>query len=90
MAPATPRLKPGWLGEGAKGRGPLPPPPNPHPQSLKYLFMQKYQYKISDNEIKEALLRSGYLLESRLEEILRKNYYYVEANSAYADPAVTR
>jgi len=30
--PGHPRLKPGWLGEGAKGRRPLPPQtPNPNP-----------------------------------------------------------
>lgn len=31
------------------------------------------------------LSRSGYLLESRLETLLRKRDYYVEANSVYPD-----
>lgn len=42
--------------------------------------------KISTDETKEALLRSGYLLEYRIEGILRQNAYYVEANEAYPDP----
>ena len=41
--------------------------------------------KISSEEIKDALVRSGYLLESRLEKVLRENGFYVEANSAYLD-----
>ncbi len=46
--------------------------------------------KISSDEIKDALLRSGYLLESRLETTIRENGYYVEANSAYLDPESTK
>ena len=42
--------------------------------------------KISLEETKEALLRSGYLLEHRLETVLRKGGYYIEANEAYPDP----
>lgn len=42
--------------------------------------------KITKSEIKDALLRSGYLLESRVETILRKNWGYVEANPTYTDP----
>lgn len=41
---------------------------------------------ITLNEAKEALQRSGYLLESRLETVLSKRHYYVEANEAYPDP----
>ena len=37
-------------------------------------------------EAKEALKRSGYLLESRVEKALSDEGYYVEANSAYPDP----
>jgi len=33
-----------------------------------------------------ALLRSGYLLESRVESTLRKQWGYVEANPTYVDP----
>jgi hypothetical protein len=42
--------------------------------------------KISLEVTKEALLRSGYLLEQRLETVLRRRGYYVEANEAYPDP----
>src|SRR5881409_1427963 len=42
--------------------------------------------RISLDEAKDALLRSGYLLESRLESVLSKRGYYVEANEAYPDP----
>ena len=34
----------------------------------------------------KALLRSGYLLESRLERVLTSRGYYVDANDAYPDP----
>jgi hypothetical protein len=37
-------------------------------------------------EIRQAIKRSGYLLESRIESHLVSNGYYVEANSAYPDP----
>lgn len=37
-------------------------------------------------EIKDALLRSGYLIESRIENTLRKRWGYVEANASYEDP----
>jgi len=46
--------------------------------------------KISSEEIKDALTRSGYLLESRLEKVLRENGFYVEANSAYLDSETTK
>ena len=42
--------------------------------------------KISIEEIKEALTRSGYLLESRIEMVLRNEGYWVESNQAYSDP----
>ncbi len=41
--------------------------------------------KISIDQVEEALGRSGYLLESRLEKVLRENGFYVEANSSYLD-----
>ena len=43
------------------------------------------QAMISRKEMRESLLRSGYLLESRLETVLRKNGYYVETNAAFPD-----
>ena len=46
--------------------------------------------KISSEEIKDALTRSGYLLESRLEKALRENGFYVEANSAYLDSETSK
>ena len=42
--------------------------------------------KITRNEVRTALLRSGYLLESRVESFLREAWGYVEANAAYEDP----
>lgn len=47
---------------------------------------KKQAEELSRKQAKEALLRSGYLLESRLETVLRKQDYYVEANTAYPDP----
>ena len=41
---------------------------------------------ISPEETKASLLRSGYLLESRVEQFLEERGYYVEANSVYPDP----
>ncbi len=35
---------------------------------------------------KAALLRSGYLLESRIEAVFRRRAYYVETNSVFPDP----
>jgi hypothetical protein len=42
--------------------------------------------KVSQEQIKDALSRSGYLLESRIEATLRSRYYYVETNTPYPDP----
>lgn len=41
---------------------------------------------ITLDEAKGALLRSGYLLENRIESIFRRRAYYAQANSAYPDP----
>ena len=42
---------------------------------------------ISLQEASEALRRSGYLLEARIEHLLTTRRYYVDANDAYPDPA---
>jgi hypothetical protein len=42
---------------------------------------------ISRHEAAEALRRSGYLLEARVEHFLATHGYYVDANDAYPDPA---
>jgi hypothetical protein len=42
--------------------------------------------KISHEDAKEALLRSGHLLESRLEKVLLKGPWLVRTNDAYPDP----
>jgi hypothetical protein len=42
--------------------------------------------KITYDEIRDALMRSGYLLEVRVESQLQKQGYCAEANSAYTDP----
>lgn len=46
--------------------------------------------KISLDETKDALLRSGYLLEHRIESLLRQKAYYVETNEAYPDPETAK
>jgi len=42
--------------------------------------------QITLKEMKESILRSGYLIEQRVETILRDRGYFVEANAAYPDP----
>ena len=42
--------------------------------------------RITTAEMKDALIRSGYLLESRVESRLREHWGYVEANGTYSDP----
>ena len=42
--------------------------------------------KISHDQIRDALRRSGYLLEYRIEQVLGRYGYAVEANQAYPDP----
>lgn len=46
--------------------------------------------RIADDEIKDALMRSGYLLESRLETVLLDRKFTVEANGAYVDPSTKK
>jgi len=41
---------------------------------------------ISHSEVEEALRRSGYLLEYKIERILRSRGYFVQANQMYPDP----
>jgi hypothetical protein len=41
--------------------------------------------QISDGEMQQALLRSGYLLEHRIEATLRRQNWYVDASHAYRD-----
>jgi hypothetical protein len=43
--------------------------------------------QISIGEAKNALLRSGYLLENRIEAVLAGEGYYAQANVPYPDPA---
>lgn len=42
--------------------------------------------KITHDQIRDAIQRSGYLLEYRLEQVLRRRFYMVEPNQAYPDP----
>jgi hypothetical protein len=46
---------------------------------------QTNAHAITEQEARNALRRSGYLLEHRTEAILRRSGWYVEANSAYED-----
>jgi hypothetical protein len=48
--------------------------------------MTKPPEAITRQDAKEALLRSGYLLEYRLESFLRANAFYVEASAPVPDP----
>ena len=41
---------------------------------------------ISTEQMKDAINRSGYLLEQRVEQILSKRGYYVETNPVFPDP----
>ncbi len=43
-------------------------------------------HKISSSEARNAIVRSGYLIESRLDRLLVDRGYYVQANDAYLDP----
>lgn len=48
--------------------------------------MAQEPISISDEDMKESLGRSGYLLEARMEAVLRARSGYSEANSPYTDP----
>jgi len=48
--------------------------------------MSKTPDQIELDDIKDALTRSGYLLEYRSETLLRERKYWVQANAAYPDP----
>ena len=41
---------------------------------------------ISTNQMKDAIKRSGYLIEHRIEQILREEGYYVDTNPVFPDP----
>jgi hypothetical protein len=41
---------------------------------------------ISHQQIRDAVQRSGYLLEYRIEQVLRRHYWAVQSNQAYPDP----
>jgi hypothetical protein len=45
---------------------------------------------ISRPQIRDALTRSGYLLESRVEATLRKSHFFVAANTSYLDPVLEK
>lgn len=42
--------------------------------------------RISTQQMKDAIKRSGYLLEHRIEQILSEKEYYVETNTVFPDP----
>src|SRR3990172_3153243 len=52
--------------------------------------MIKPAQRITVEQAKAALLRSGYLIEGRIESLLVRNGYYVEANDAYRDPSTDK
>lgn len=47
----------------------------------------KRENKITTKEMRKSILRSGYLLEQRVESVLQERGYYVTANAAYPDPS---
>jgi hypothetical protein len=53
----------------------------------KGVFKHSKMGKISLAEIKDAISRSGYLLEQRVEPVIEKHGYFVTANAAYPDPS---
>ncbi|MFQ6115085.1 MAG: hypothetical protein ACE5NG_13560 [bacterium] len=42
--------------------------------------------QISNKQMKEAIQRSGYLLEQRVEPILSEEGYFVQTNPVFPDP----
>ncbi len=56
-----------------------------HPLETQNIVNDKKE-KISGSDIKSALERSGYLLESRIESLLDEYSYLVQANASYPDP----
>lgn len=46
--------------------------------------------KITLAEAKSALFKSGYLLESRIEQFLSEKNFFVEANTVYPDPSTQK
>lgn len=49
-------------------------------------MVTKDKDRISQTEMKDALRRSGYLIESRVETVLVEKGYFVQANYPYPDP----
>ncbi len=49
-----------------------------------------FNHKISIEDAKEALKRSGYLLECRVAEVLRSAKYLIETNPLYFDPITNK
>jgi len=52
--------------------------------------VQQPQTKITKAQARQALIRSGYLLESRIESLFTERHYYVEANPVYTDPVTSK
>lgn len=50
------------------------------------MLMIQESGNISRKELKQALLRSGYLLEARVEAVIRERWGHVETNASYEDP----
>src|SRR5207249_8963067 len=58
----------------------------PNPRGLVPEMTKPRSDKITRAEMRSAFLRSGYLLECRVESRLRQHWGYVEANRTYPDP----
>lgn len=48
--------------------------------------LEVFKMNITLDEAKVALVRSGYLIEARIEKKLLSARYYVDSNDAYPDP----
>jgi hypothetical protein len=55
-------------------------------RSFRLSQTQETTTSISTKQIKDAIQRSGYLLEQRIEPIIAKEGYYVQTNPVFPDP----
>lgn len=56
------------------------------PQIFTKMNERLVNTRISENQMKDAIKHSGYLLEQRIEAILSKEGYFVETNPVFPDP----
>ena len=81
------QLETGFEAGSARLQLPIQQGPDPRPKRAGRPSQKGFTTVPTPQEIREAVLRSGYLLESRLDTILRRKGYCVKPNSAYPDPS---